>query len=169
MASSKEKLIQHDHDILSDLERRLGPLHANQGLNFFHVENWYSIHSAIRNALRLVGRHGHRLRNAERVEVRHNDITVAQLLPSFDGFTMLHISDNHVDISQGAMGRLIELARELRYDICVLIGDYRGKTFGPFEAAPSTPFCCHLRWRRCLSSAEQRRESSSSPGRGRAR
>ena len=137
------------NDILSDLEHRLGPLHANQrlgietdheaqafgqGLNFFHVENWYSIHSVIRNTLRLVGLYGRGLRNAERVEVRHNDIRFAQLPRSFDGFTLLHISDTHVDMSQGAMNRVIELVRELRYDICVLTGDYRGKTFGPFEA-----------------------------------
>ena len=60
-------------DILAELERRLGPLHAKQrlgietdheaqafgqGLNFFHVENWYSVHSVIRNALRLAGLYG---------------------------------------------------------------------------------------------------------------
>jgi hypothetical protein len=57
-------------DILAKLEHRLGRLHARQrlgietdheaqvfgqGLNFFHIENWYSVHSAIRNTLRLVG------------------------------------------------------------------------------------------------------------------
>ena len=96
-------------DIQSDLERRLGPLHARQrlgietdheaqvfgqGLNFFHVENWYSIHSVIRNVLRLAGLYGRGLRNAERVELRHNDIKLAHLPPSFDGFCILHISDH---------------------------------------------------------------------------
>ena len=33
------------------------------------------------------------------------------------------------------MRRLIDLIGGLRYDVCVLTGDYRGKTFGPFEAA----------------------------------
>ena len=136
-------------DILSDLERRLGPLHAKQrlgietdheaqafgqGLNFFHVENWYSVHSVIRNALRLAGMYGRGLRNAQRVELRHNDLTFGQLPPAFDGFTILHISDMHADMSQGAMSRLIELVGEMRYDICVLTGDFRGKTFGPFDA-----------------------------------
>jgi hypothetical protein len=136
-------------DILSDLERRLGPLHAKQrlgietdheaqafgqGLNFFHVENWYSVHSVIRNALRLAGLYGRGLRNAQRVELRHNDVTCGQLPPSFDGFTILHISDMHADMSQRAMSRLIELVEGMRYDICVLTGDFRGKTFGPFDA-----------------------------------
>ena len=136
-------------DILSDLEHRLGPLHAKQrlgietdheaqafgqGLNFFHVENWYSIHSVIRNMLRLMGLYGRGLRNADRVEVRHNDLKFGQLPPPFDGFAILHISDMHVEMSEGAMNRLIELVRDMHYDICVLTGDYRGKTFGPFDA-----------------------------------
>ena len=56
--------------ILSELELRLGRLHAKQrlgietdheaqifgqGLNFFHIENWYSIHSVIRTTLKLMG------------------------------------------------------------------------------------------------------------------
>ena len=47
---------------------------------------------------------------------------------------ILHISDMHVDISERAMDRVIELARDLDYDACVLTGDFRGKTFGSFDA-----------------------------------
>ena len=148
-ANVQGELINMTQDILSDLERRLGPLHAKQrlgietdheaqvfgqGLNFFHIENWYSIHSVIRNVLRLAGLYGRGLRNAERVELRYNDIALAQLPPSFDGFTILHISDMHADMNQGAMSRLIGLLDAIRYDICVLTGDFRGKTFGPFDA-----------------------------------
>jgi uncharacterized protein len=148
-ANVQGELINMTQDILSDLERRLGPLHAKQrlgietdheaqvfgqGLNFFHIENWYSIHSVIRNVLRLAGLYGRGLRNAERVELRYNDIVLAQLPPSFDGFTILHISDMHADINQGAMRRLIGLLGGIRYDICALTGDFRGKTFGPFDA-----------------------------------
>jgi hypothetical protein len=137
-------------DILSDLERRLGSLHAKQrlgietdheaqafgqGRNFFHVENWYSIHSVIRNVLRLAGLYGRGLRNAERVELRQNDIKLARLPASFDGFSILHISDMHTDMNPGAMRNLIALVDGLRYDICVLTGDFRGKTFGPFDVS----------------------------------
>jgi predicted MPP superfamily phosphohydrolase len=40
----------------------------------------------------------------------------------------------HVDMNEAAMQRLIELVGDMRYDLCVLTGDYRGKNFGPFEA-----------------------------------
>ena len=33
------------------------------------------------------------------------------------------------------MGNLIQLVEGMQYDLCVLTGDYRGKTFGPFEPA----------------------------------
>jgi predicted MPP superfamily phosphohydrolase len=38
-------------------------------------------------------------------------------------------------MSEGAMRRLAELLPEMRYDVCVLTGDYRGPTFGSFDAA----------------------------------
>jgi uncharacterized protein len=38
-------------------------------------------------------------------------------------------------MNEGAMQRLTELLPELTYDVCVLTGDYRGATFGPFDAA----------------------------------
>lgn len=138
-----------DQEILHELERRLGRLHARQrlgieqdheaqifgqGLNFFHVENWYSVHSVIRIALKLAGLYERGRRNAERLVVRRNEVRCRNLPPAFDGFTLLHLSDLHVDMNEGAMRRLVELAAGLRYDLCVLTGDYRGKTFGPFAA-----------------------------------
>jgi uncharacterized protein len=136
--------------VLSKLEQRLGRLHARQrlgietdheaqvfgqGLNFFHIENWYSVHSVIRNTLRLAGLYGRGKRNAERVTIRHNDVSSQRLPAAFDGFTILHVSDMHVDMSQGAMKCLGELLPGITYDICVLTGDFRGATFGPFDAA----------------------------------
>jgi uncharacterized protein len=137
-------------DILAKLEQRLGRLHARQrlgiegdheaqvfgqGLTFFHLENWYSAQSIIRSALKLSGLYWRARRNAERIVVRYNDIRFKELPPLFDGFTILHISDLHVDMNEAPMRRLVELVGEMRYDLCVLTGDYRGKTFGPFEAA----------------------------------
>jgi predicted MPP superfamily phosphohydrolase len=136
--------------LLSRLERRLGPLHAKQrlgieadheaqafghGLNFFHIENWYSVHSVIRNMLRLTGLYWRGKRNAENPILRNNTVASRRLPSAFDGFTILHVSDMHVDMNPGAMKRLAELLPDLRYDVCVVTGDFRGATFGPFEPA----------------------------------
>ena len=139
-----------DSDILHKLEQRLGPIHARQrlgietdheaqvfgqGRTFFHLENLPSAPAIIRNALKLTGLYWRACRNAERVIVKRNELRFAGLPSLFDGYTILHISDMHVDMSEAAMQRLIELVDGLPYDLCVLTGDYRGKTFGPFEAA----------------------------------
>ena len=137
-----------DEEVLERLEKRMGRLHANQrlgieidheaqifgqGLNFFHIENWYSIHAVIRAVFKLTGLYWRGAKNAERVQVRHTDLQFKSLPQEFDTFTILHISDLHVDMNPGAMRRLMEILPTLEYDLCVLTGDYRGQTFGPFE------------------------------------
>ena len=137
-----------DKAITEKLEERLGRVHARLrlgiendneqrifggGLNFFHIENWYSIHSVIRNGLRLSGLYWRGRNNTMRIKVQHNEIRLAGLPLAFDGYTILHISDMHVDINHGAMHRLVEILFDLDYDLCVLTGDYRGKTYGPIE------------------------------------
>lgn len=136
-----------DEEVLAKLEQRLGRVYARQrlgiendheaqlfgqGLNFLHIENWYSVHAVIRNALRLTGLYGRGVRNAADVAVRHNSVRLKTLPMRFDGYCILHISDLHADMSAPAMQRVIELLPGLRYDLCVLTGDYRGKTYGSF-------------------------------------
>ena len=141
--------IMDNKEIVERLESRLGRMHAKQrlgieddhdrhvfghGLNFFHIENWYSIHSVIRNALKLSGLYWRGRSNCKRIQVRQNHIYSSELPSEFEGYTILHISDMHVDINPEVMTRLIEILQDIDYDICVLTGDYRGKTFGPFDA-----------------------------------
>jgi uncharacterized protein len=139
-----------DQQIVDQLEHRLGRRYARQrlgierdheqrmfgdGLNFFHIENWYTAPWLIRNVLRCTGLYRRGRTNAARIEVRNNIVRSHKIPKPFDDFTILHISDMHVDMNEGAMRHLTELLPQLRYDICVLTGDYRGKTFGPFVAA----------------------------------
>jgi predicted MPP superfamily phosphohydrolase len=148
--------------VVGRLEERLGKLHARQrlgieadheaqifgqGLNFFHIENWYSIHSLIRGLFKLSGLYWRGLKNAADVQVRNTDLVFPSLPKAFDGFTLLHISDLHVDMNKGAMQRLIELLPSLEYDICVLTGDFRGATFGPFAVVVEgmAQICARLR------------------------
>jgi uncharacterized protein len=67
--------------------------------------------------------------------VRENVVQSKRLPSSFRGFRILHISDLHVDISRKAMARLQSILPDLEYDVCILTGDYRGQTYGPFQQA----------------------------------
>ena len=123
--------LQQRLGIERDYQRRV----FGQGRNFFHIENWYSVHSLIRNCLRLVLLHGRGQRNARRIEVRHNPVTIAGLPGAFEDYTILQISDLHLDMAPDFPHQLIEAVREVDYDLCVLTGDFRAATFGPYAAA----------------------------------
>jgi hypothetical protein len=139
-----------NHQIRQQLEERLGSLHARlrlgieeetkprvfgHGINFFHPENWYSVHSFIRNSLRLVGLYNRGVRNTLDIRVREHEVRLPRLPSAFDGFTLLQLSDIHADIHPPAVHAMIEAVRDLDYDACVLTGDYRAQTHGPVEAA----------------------------------
>ena len=133
---------------LSILEKRLGRRYAKQrlgiekdheaqifgqGINFFHIENLKPSHALIRAVLMASGLYWRGVGNAAKVEVRHNRIASPHLPRAFDGYTVLQLSDLHVEMSESAMRRVSALVRELKYDICVLTGDYRGDTYGPYD------------------------------------
>ncbi len=135
---------------LAVLEARIGRVHLRQrlglegeheahvfrrGTHFFHLENWYSVHTLIRVTLTLAGMHRRGRRNALRIRLQHNDVALPTLPPAFDGYTLLHLSDLHLDMSDAYLQRLIERVRGLEYDACVLTGDFRFRTFGPIEPA----------------------------------
>jgi uncharacterized protein len=101
---------------------------------FFHFEAWWSVHSVIRNALRLVGLHQRARRNVRAIRRQSNEIRVTTLPAALDGFTFLQISDPHLDMSPDVPDTLIDTVRDLSYDACILTGDYRTGTFGPHDA-----------------------------------
>jgi uncharacterized protein len=109
-----------------------------QGLILFNIENWTKAPWIIRNVLKLTRLYARARRNADQVVVRRTTITLDKLPPAFDNFAILHLSDLHADISEGAMRQVLSIVGDLRYDICVLTGDYRGATYGPFESSLKT-------------------------------
>jgi len=139
-----------DEAILATLRERVGKIHLRQrlgietdyerrifgqGRTFFHVENWYSLRSIIRNCLRLALVLGRGRRNARRIVLRNNRIPLPGLPRAFDNFRILQISDLHLDMAPDFPHVLIEAVRQVNYDLCVLTGDYRAETFGPYTAA----------------------------------
>ncbi|HEY1299436.1 MAG TPA: metallophosphoesterase [Stellaceae bacterium] len=152
-----------EDEVFARLERRLGALPTRQrlgieserearvfgrGINFFHPENWFLSPFIIRGALKATGLYRRALKNAAAVRLRHHEVVLPALPTAFDGFTILQLSDLHVDMNEGAMRRLEELlAGGLAYDLCVMTGDYRGKTHGSFAATIEglAPVCARLR------------------------
>jgi predicted MPP superfamily phosphohydrolase len=136
-------------DIGIRLEERLGRPYAQRrlsveqehegqifggGINFFHIENWFSIHAWTKIALKASGLYWRGARNAGQIQVKRNRLRQTSIPEAFRGFTILQLSDLHCDTCPLAMQRLTQILRELKYDLCVLTGDYRGQTYGPYDA-----------------------------------
>ena len=105
-----------------------------KGLNFFHPENWYSAHALIRYLLKLSGVYWYGRRKTLDIRLKQNDIELPHLPAAFEGMTLLHLSDLHVDMYPQATHALIEFVDKLDYDLCVVTGDYRAWTSGPIDA-----------------------------------
>ena len=133
---------------VSDLENRIGRVHVRQrlglegereahvvrrGTHFFPLENWTSTHALIRTGLGLAGLRGRGLRNTLNIQRRDNEVRLARLAQEFDGYTLLHLSDLHLDVNDAFVGSLVERVRGLRHDACVLTGDFRFRSFGPYQ------------------------------------
>src|SRR5210317_233030 len=118
--------LQQRLGIERDYERRV----FGQGRNLFHIENWYSIHSMIRNTLRLFMLHGRGRRNARDIRLRTNNVYLNGLPDTFAGYRVLQISDLHLDMAPDFPHALIEAVRRVDYDLCVITGDFRANTFG---------------------------------------
>jgi uncharacterized protein len=145
-------------DVLLRLENRLGRVHARlrlglereheaqafgQGLTFLHLENMPLMQALIEIVLRGTGTYWRGRSNATRVDLKRNVVCLPNLPASFDGFTILHLSDLHADMSQRALGRAVELLEGLEYDLCVLTGDFRGRTYGDY--GPTLELVAQLR------------------------
>jgi hypothetical protein len=95
------------------------------------------LHGFIRHALRLSGLYGRAQANTRKIRILHNRLVIRGLPEAFIGLRILHLSDLHTDLDRRITGAIAERIQGLEYDFCVLTGDYRAKTYGPFDEALS--------------------------------
>ena len=90
--------------------------------------------------MKLVGLYGKGRREFHNVEVVENDIVVPGLPAALDGYTILQMSDLHIDIDPALVETISAAIAPLKYDTCVLTGDYKNLTVGESaEASCSSP------------------------------
>lgn len=137
--------------LLAGLEARIGSLHlqrrlgvereheariaAHWGARFIYHEDWYSMHGLMRTVLTLAGLHRRGRHNVLDIRRRDNEVRLARLPGAFEGFSLLHLSDLHLDMSVPYLEHLIASVKGLAHNVCVLTGDFRYRTFGPYQPA----------------------------------
>ena len=142
--------LKEDPELHDYLVRRVGKAHLRQrigvetehaadrfgqGRTFFHIENWHAAAISINLALKITGLARRGRANVLDFQVRHNEVVLPHLPEAFDGFTLLQLSDLHLDSLASFPQRLAEKISDLQYDICVLTGDYLFLTHGPHQNA----------------------------------
>ena len=134
------------------LQARLGAEHAQRRLSLqaqciariygggflrFHIENMTWLHETVAFALRVTGLWHRAHGNALRPEVRHHAVRIRDLPPALDGLRLLHLSDLHCDHDPDFIPALVKRLEGIDYDLCVITGDFRMRTFGPYGQALS--------------------------------
>ncbi len=128
------------YDIYSSLARRMGEPavskrlriqveHAaswfGKGFGRIHLENLDVFVNFVDVTLRLSGMRERGRRNSLDFKIVNNEVFLQKLPLEFDGFRILHLTDIHIDGLIDGGKTLSDLVASLRYDVCVLTGDYR--------------------------------------------
>jgi predicted MPP superfamily phosphohydrolase len=96
--------------------------------------HWYALLAATRAfdwVLRAARQHERGYRNACDLAVRDLEHELDRLPPVFDGFSILHLSDLHLDGMPELVDIILAELGDRTFDLCVLTGDYRTELHGP--------------------------------------
>jgi len=83
--------------------------------------------------LRLTGWHKRGLRNAQNLVFSEIVVEFTDLPESFHDYTILHLTDLHLDFVQNFEYIVTEKIKGISCDLCVITGDYRKKTHNGYR------------------------------------
>lgn len=72
-------------------------------------------------------------RNALNIAKTNLELSFPELPKSFDGFSILHLSDLHIDALEELPDAILKAIDDEKFDICVITGDYRFSTEGTYK------------------------------------
>ena len=84
--------------------------------------------------LRAIGLYRHGYRQYHNIRVRRNTLAIRRLPDAFEGFTLLQMSDLHIDLDATLVDSVAAAIADLPYDVCVITGDFRNSTIGAWDA-----------------------------------
>jgi uncharacterized protein len=83
--------------------------------------------------LRITGFYQKGYGNAKTIQIHELTLKFSNLPPAFHGFRILHLSDLHIDSIPGFVSLLTAKIKCVKFDICLLTGDYRRDITGKFS------------------------------------
>lgn len=111
------------------IERQAGiwAREEHQGRGLFFLERYFPVDEAVARVLRLCGMTARGKRNALDLRLTRTEFNLPGLPAEFDGFTLLHLSDPHLDLCPELTDRILETIDGVSFDLAVLTGDYHNR------------------------------------------
>ncbi len=107
--------------------------------NPFHYlvnfEDAFYYHFFMKSIFRLLGIYEKGKQNALRLRKCDVTFSFGDLPGAFDGYRILFLSDLHLDGLDGLAEQLREIIKDMPADLCIIGGDLRMETYGPFDVA----------------------------------
>ncbi len=119
------------HIIVERHFAKLGHTYRHGKVHRFVEENF--TRPVLRAGLQITGFYDRCKRHALSPVVRRIPMHFRDLPKELDGFQILHLTDFHIDGTEGLAEVLAESLSKLRPDLCVLTGDYRFEDRGPCD------------------------------------
>jgi hypothetical protein len=94
-------------------------------------------HWFMKTVFKATGLYERGKRNALDLQLRTLTFEFDTLPAGFDNYTILFISDLHLDCLEGLAQKTLEIVDRLKPDLCLLGGDYRTESWGSFSTALS--------------------------------
>lgn len=146
--ADKHMTQHHDQEAFAKLVDRIGPDHAGQRMEMqahysalllkgyhlhIHLEEFPAIAWLIKTLLKTTGIWPLAVKNTSRYRVVEHTVPIPHLPESFDGFRIVHLSDLHIEGMIDKGHALQAALSTLRYDLCVMTGDFRFLTYGHYD------------------------------------
>ena len=139
-----------DQSTFGEMEKRIGREHLSKRLRRqvqhsaiqfgdagfkFHLEHFETVFSVLKILLKCLGILDRGMKNALDYRVEEIEVALGNLPENFKNFRILQLSDVHMDGMRDQGESLREKIAGLRFDLCVITGDFRFLTFYDYEKA----------------------------------
>jgi len=138
----------HEQEALAKLIDRIGSSHAGKRLEMqahysalllgghhihVHMEEFPAVAWLLKTSLKATGLWPIAVRNSSNYRIVEHSVPLPHLPEAFDGFRILHLSDLHIEGMIDKGQSLQATLSTLQYDLCVLTGDFRFRTYGSYD------------------------------------
>jgi hypothetical protein len=100
-----------------------------------NIERTLYYHAFMKTVFKGLGLYEKGKRNALDIHCRKLEFVFPDLPPVFDQYTILFISDLHLDCMEGLTEKARDIVCNLSPDLCILGGDYRTESWGSYSTA----------------------------------